>query len=76
MTRNGISEYLSQVREPLVSDVIIIDEFSMLTQNVLNAILNAPYRKIILVGDLSQLPAIGIKTSILVMLVLLLLLRI
>ena len=64
MTRNGISEYLSQVREPLVSKVIIIDEFSMLTQNVLNAILNAPYRKIILVGDLSQLPAIGIKASI------------
>ena len=64
MTRSGISEYLSQVREPLVSDIIIIDEFSMLTQNVLNAILNAPYRKIILVGDLSQLPAIGIKASI------------
>lgn len=64
LIRNGLDEYFSPVREPVTSDLLVIDEFSMLTENVLKVLLNGSYKKIVLVGDEAQLPAIGIKAKI------------
>jgi len=64
MAKNGIRLDLTKVRDPISAHMIIVDEFSMLTQNILNTLLQAPYEKIVLVGDLLQLPAIGLKAKI------------
>lgn len=64
MTRNGLSEYLSDVNEPRYADLLIIDEYSMLPQSVWKKALDTGYSKILLVGDDKQLPAIGLKATI------------
>ncbi len=47
--------------KPIDGDVIIIDEMSMVDSIVMNYILNATYigTKLILVGDVNQLPSVG-----------------
>ncbi|RUT51685.1 hypothetical protein BWK51_00090 [Campylobacter fetus] len=64
MIRNGIFEYLSDVREPKISDLLIIDEVSMLPSEVYQKAVESEFKKILLVGDEAQLPAIGLKASI------------
>lgn len=64
MVRNGIEQYLSDVREPLQADLLIIDEMSMLPNKVYQKALNGSYKRILLVGDECQLPAIGLRADI------------
>ena len=47
--------------KPIDADVVIIDEMSMVDSIVMNYILNATYigTKLILVGDVNQLPSVG-----------------
>ena len=46
---------------PLETDVIIIDEMSMVDLNLMHALLSAviPGTRLILVGDVDQLPSVG-----------------
>lgn len=46
---------------PLETDVVIIDEMSMVDMFLMNALLHAimPGTKLILVGDVNQLPSVG-----------------
>ena len=64
MIRNGIEEYLNDVNPAMEADLLIIDEYSMLPQSVWIKALNSSYKKILLVGDDHQLPAIGLKAKI------------
>ncbi len=48
MVRNGIEQYLSDVREPLQADLLIIDEMSMLPNKVYQKALNGSYKRILL----------------------------
>ncbi|EPX3987288.1 ATP-dependent DNA helicase [Campylobacter fetus] len=64
MVRNGMEEYLSKVRESLTADLLIIDEYSMLPKALWDSAINGEFKKILLVGDEAQLPAIGLKATI------------
>ena len=64
MLRNGLSEYLADCGEAREADLLIVDEYSMLPQQVYTKILNTSYRKILLVGDDKQLPTIGVSAKI------------
>ena len=64
MTRNGIEQYLSDIREPIEADLLIIDEMSMLPNKVYQKAVNGSYKHILLVGDECQLSAIGLKADI------------
>ena len=64
MIRNGLEEYLCKVREPLTADLLIIDEYSMLPKALWDSAVNGEYKKILLVGDEAQLPAIGLRANI------------
>ncbi|OON99796.1 MAG: AAA family ATPase, partial [Epulopiscium sp. Nele67-Bin004] len=46
---------------PLETDILILDEVSMIDVNLMNAILNALVegQKIVLIGDVDQLPSVG-----------------
>lgn len=52
---------LRNEKNPIEADVIIIDEFSMVDIELLKMLLNAlsPYTRLILVGDVNQLPSVG-----------------
>ncbi|WP_169777748.1 ATP-dependent DNA helicase [Campylobacter curvus] len=64
MARNGIEEYLSDILEAKEADLLIVDEVSMLPNQVYQKIIQTPYKYILFVGDECQLPAIGIKAKI------------
>lgn len=64
MLRNGLSEYLADCGEAREADLLIVDEYSMLPQQVYTKILDTSYRKILLVGDDKQLPTIGVSAKI------------
>lgn len=59
MTKNNKTMKLSKVIDSNSSDLIIVDEVSMLTNDVFKELLKCDVKKILLVGDLLQLPAIG-----------------
>lgn len=60
MQRLGKEEELQPVNEPWRADVIIVDEISMLPNEILQTIIACDaYKKIILFGDSLQLPPIG-----------------
>lgn len=59
MTKLDRTEILQQVNECSYTDFIIVDEISMLQQNIFKTLLDSKVKKILLVGDLLQLPAIG-----------------
>lgn len=58
---NGIGGFLRNRENPLETDVIIIDEMSMVDLNLMHALLSAviPGTRLILVGDVDQLPSVG-----------------
>ena len=59
---SGISESFERNEDnPIEADVIIIDEMSMVDIFIMNALLKAvtPGMKLILVGDINQLPSVG-----------------
>ena len=64
MIRNGLEEYLCKVRDPLEADLLIIDEYSMMPKALWDSAINGEYKKILLVGDEAQLPAIGLRADI------------
>ena len=64
MIQNGLEQYLSKTGDTYYNDIVIVDEVSMLPQNVLNTLLDTPAKKIVLVGDLAQLPSIGVRADI------------
>lgn len=64
MTLNGVDMYLTQTGISESNDYVIVDEVSMLPQKILNTLLDTPTKKIILVGDMTQLPAIGLRADI------------
>ena len=64
MIRNGIEEYLNDVNPAMEAELLIIDEYSMLPQSVWLKALSSNYKKILLVGDDHQLPAIGLKAKV------------
>lgn len=64
MTRNGVEEYLSDINEALLADLLIVDEVSMLPNQVYQKIISLNYKHILFVGDECQLPAIGLKANI------------
>lgn len=47
--------------EPIDADVIIVDEVSMIDLSLMNYLLSAVYEgtKLVLVGDVDQLPSVG-----------------
>ena len=53
--------FMHNEEDPLVGDVIIIDEASMINIRLANSLFKAipPYMKVILIGDINQLPAVG-----------------
>lgn len=57
----GSSGFQRNAENPLEADVIIIDEMSMVDLPLMHALLNAvvPGTRIILVGDVNQLPSVG-----------------
>lgn len=57
----GGSKFLKNEEEPLTQDVIIIDESSMIDQFLMYSLLKAikPPTRLILVGDINQLPSVG-----------------
>ncbi len=64
VVRNDSELYLTfskNEENPLSSDVVIVDEVSMLDINLMSALLRAvkPGAKLILVGDSDQLPSVG-----------------
>lgn len=63
MIRNGLEEYLCKVRDPLEADLLIIDEYSMMPKALWDSAINGEYKKILLVGDEAQLPAIGLRAD-------------
>lgn len=64
MIRNGTQEYLSDINEAREADLLIVDEVSMLPNQVYQKILKTPYKHILFVGDECQLPAVGVKAKI------------
>lgn len=64
MTRNGTEEYLSDINEAKEADLLIVDEVSMLPNQVYQKILKSSYKYILFVGDECQLPAVGIKANV------------
>ncbi|WP_086290497.1 ATP-dependent DNA helicase [Campylobacter devanensis] len=64
MIRNGLEEYLCKVRDPLEANLLIIDEYSMMPKALWDSAINGEYKKILLVGDEAQLPAIGLRADI------------
>ena len=64
MIKSGYDEVLSKVREPMLADLLIVDEISMLPSVVHKAINPENYKKILYVGDELQLGAIGHKAEI------------
>ncbi len=60
--RNGRNVHFERNEEnPLEADVVIVDEMSMVDINLLQALLRAitPGTRLILVGDVDQLPSVG-----------------
>ncbi len=57
----GASDFARNAENPLESDVIIIDEMSMVDISLMHALLKAilPGTRLILVGDANQLPSVG-----------------
>ncbi|MFV0465923.1 MAG: ATP-dependent RecD-like DNA helicase [Lachnospiraceae bacterium] len=57
----GAEGFARTAENPLETDVIIIDEMSMVDISLMNALLKAviPGTRIILVGDVNQLPSVG-----------------
>lgn len=57
----GISGFQRNEENPLETDVIIIDEMSMVDLSLMSALLRAviPGTRLILVGDCNQLPSVG-----------------
>lgn len=64
MTKQDYDLRLSKVREPLKADLIVVDEVSMLEQRVYNTLIAEPYKKILLVGDELQLPAVNQRAEL------------
>jgi ATP-dependent exoDNAse (exonuclease V) alpha subunit len=64
MIRNGVEEYLNDISPASEADLLIVDEYSMLPNQVYQKALKSSYKKILFVGDEAQLPAIGIKANI------------
>lgn len=55
------SRFERNEQNPLETDVIIIDEMSMVDIHLMNALLKAimPGTRLIMVGDVNQLPSVG-----------------
>jgi len=68
MVRGGKNEWLHQVKAPEVADLVIVEEVSMLTKNVFNTLMeelsNGNIKKVLLLGDPIQLPAIGLGVKL------------
>lgn len=64
MVRQGRSQYLAPVRDSRYADLVIIEEVSMLPQSVWQTIQRqldeGSIKKVVMLGDPIQLPAIGI----------------
>lgn len=67
MVRQGKSQYLAPVRDSKFADLVIIEEMSMLPQSVWATIKSqldeGLIKKVLLLGDPVQLPAIGITIN-------------
>ena len=61
MKKGNASMFERNAGNPLETDVIIIDEMSMVDLYLMNALLQAmvPGTRLIIVGDANQLPSIG-----------------
>ena len=61
MVGEGATSFGRNEDNPLETDVIIIDEMSMVDLNLMHALLSAviPGTRLILVGDVDQLPSVG-----------------
>lgn len=59
--KNSFSEFEKGSDNPLEADVIIVDEMSMVDMHLFHALLKAvlPGTRLILVGDMDQLPSVG-----------------
>jgi ATP-dependent exoDNAse (exonuclease V) alpha subunit len=68
MLRKGKSQYLAAVRPPKTADLVIVEEVSMLPLTVWNTLhaelLAGNIKKILLLGDPIQLPAVGIGINL------------
>lgn len=64
MLRNGRTQYLAPVRLPDTADLVIVEEISMLPLAVWNTLytelIDSSIKKLLLLGDPMQLPAVGI----------------
>ena len=68
ITKVNDTKYISdEIRpEPISADVIIVDEVSMIDLSLMNYLLRAVYdgTKLVLVGDVDQLPSVGPRMCI------------
>lgn len=68
MVRQGKTQYLAPVRDSKYADLVIVEEMSMLPQSVWvtlqNQLTEGLIKKILLLGDPVQLPAIGITLDL------------
>lgn len=64
ISRIGLVETFKKMDRAKPADLLIIDEYSMLTDNVWQVALKGGYKKILLVGDEDQLKEIGVKAKI------------
>ncbi|HPZ10387.1 MAG TPA: helix-hairpin-helix domain-containing protein, partial [Candidatus Eremiobacteraeota bacterium] len=57
----GENEFMHDEEDPLDADLVIVDEASMLDIYLFNSLLKgiSPYARLILVGDVDQLPSVG-----------------
>lgn len=60
MVTVGIDKFLSKQSNGYYDDFVVVDEISMLSQELLNSLLATPTKKILLVGDMAQLPPVGV----------------
>ena len=60
MVTVGIDKFLSKQSNGYYDDFVVVDEISMLSQELLNSLLTTPTKKILLVGDMAQLPPVGV----------------
>lgn len=59
---NGVFNFHQNERNPLVGDLVVIDEASMITTELMNDLLRAidtSVTRLLLVGDTGQLPSVG-----------------
>lgn len=63
LNKNYLNTQLVKLNASKYADIIVVDEISMIQKEVLDTLLKSNIKQIILVGDLSQLPAVNSRVD-------------